>query len=102
LLDAGEQKKKEEMMRAAVFHGAFDIQVEQIPDVVRLQILLVTSSLLAEHISGERAKLSAPDQQKIARTASQYERERSLNPFDRLLIAAAFWALWSWRLPLRS
>ena len=47
LLDAGEQKKKEEMMRAAVFHRAFDIQVEQIPDVVRLQTLLVTSSLLA-------------------------------------------------------
>ena len=46
LLDAGEQKKKEEMMRATVFHGAFDIQVEQIPDVVRLQTLPVTRILV--------------------------------------------------------
>ncbi len=34
-------------MRAAVFHGAFDIQVEQIPDVVRLQTLPVTRILVS-------------------------------------------------------
>jgi pimeloyl-ACP methyl ester carboxylesterase len=31
--------------------------------------------LLAEHISGERAKLSPPDHLQIARTASQYEKD---------------------------
>ncbi len=38
----------------------------------RLQTLPITSSLIAKHISGERAKLSTQTIETIARTASQY------------------------------
>jgi hypothetical protein len=79
LLDAGEQKKKEEMIRATVFHGAFDIQVEQIPDVVRLLTLPVTRILVSIAHFGRTREAVYLDIKKIARTVSMHTINRTLN-----------------------
>ena len=68
-------------MRAAVFHGAFDIQVAQIPDVVRLQTLPVTRILVSiAHFGRTReAVCSRPAKQSPEQLVSMHTVNRTLN-----------------------
>jgi hypothetical protein len=81
-------------MRAAVFHGAFDIQVEQILDAVRLQTLPVTRILVSiAHFGANARSCRLQTSKTIARTARQYERERVCIPSTELVMSAAFCVL---------
>ena len=68
-------------MRATVFHGAFDIQVEQIPDVVRLLTLPVTRILVSiAHVGRKReAVCSRPAKQSPEQLVSMHTINRTLN-----------------------